>query len=144
MKTYSALDRTTSALPNNMNNQSVMSRNAQSSLAENHNRFSPQAMSSSPTISSSSTTYASQRNMMPSSNYNTNPTISNMQRPPYPYQPQRQMAPSVPQRQPMQQQQQQQHHAQPIQTHVQTTRCAPTTSVVTHARVGVEPTKHVL
>jgi hypothetical protein len=81
MKNYSALDRTASALPNNMNYPQITARNnAQSNLQDNISRFSPQSMSTSNTSSSSSnnpSSYPTQRSNMPIPNYsnssNTNP-----------------------------------------------------------------------
>ena len=71
MKPYSALDRTTSALPNNMNYQNVTGRN---NLPENSiSRVPTQTMTSSSSMSNPNPqSYPAQRSNLSNSNYPTN------------------------------------------------------------------------
>ena len=121
VKTYSALDRTASALPNNMNyHQSMLppARNAPSSLPENNSRFSPQNTNISSQSNSSNAPSnhhpSLQQHRMPIPNYQTNNLVSS--NPQLNYQQQRQM-PSPQQQQNLHQQPQQQ--LQPPQPNLQ-------------------------
>ena len=86
MKPYSALDRTTSALPHNMNYQHMTGRN---NLPENSiSRVPTQTMTSSSSLSNpNQQSYPAQRSNLPNSNYpnSSNPSVhpqalSNQQR----------------------------------------------------------------
>ena len=113
IKNYSALDRTASALPNNMNYQEITARNnAQSNLQDNVSRFSTQSISTSNTSSSSSnnpTSYPTQRSSnMPITSYSNTPsTNSNQQQyqQQMSYQQQRQIPSLLPEQQQKQQMQ---------------------------------------
>ena len=75
MKPYSALDRTTSALPNNMNYQHMTGRN---NLPDNSiSRVPTQTMTSSSSLSNpNQQSYPTQRSNLPNSNYPNNPSVN--------------------------------------------------------------------
>ena len=78
MKPYSALDRTTSALPNNMNYQQHMT--GRNNLPENSiSRVPTQTMTSSSSMSNpNQQSYPAQRSNLPNSNYpnSSNPSVN--------------------------------------------------------------------
>jgi hypothetical protein len=116
MKNYSALDRTASALPNNMNYQQQMTarNNAQTNLQDNISRFSTQSISTSNTSSSTNPSiYPPQRSNMPITSYSNTPSTNSNQQQLYQqqqmsYQQQRQIPSSLPEQQNLQQKQQMQ------------------------------------
>ena len=158
MKPYLALDRTTSALPNNMNYQHMTGRN---NLPENSiSRVPTQTMTSSSSLSNpNQQSYPAQRSNLPNSNYpnSSNPsanphTQSNQQRYSTPaqqntqnmgYQQQRQTsmpALGMPQHQPPHLQQQ--HNPNPNISQPQNGRAYPNQSTTTG--MGPNPIQQML